>query len=190
MRAKMLAVDGAFVFEPEAFPDERGVFVSPLQHPALQDAVGRAYFPVAQASYSSSRRGVVRGVHYTATPPGCAKYVYCPHGRALDIVVDTRRGSPTYGRWDSVLLDQEEYRAVYLPVGVGHAFVALTDRTVMSYLLSTAYVAANELAVSVLDPALALPIPGDLTPILSERDRRAPTLAEAEAAGVLPRYPT
>jgi len=127
-------------------------------------------------------------VHFTTTPPGTAKYVYCPRGRALDIVVDIRTGSPTFGRWDTVTLDQEHFRAMYLPVGVGHAFVALEDETVMSYLLTSSYVAEFEMSVSVLDPALGLPIPGDLEPIRSDRDRRAPTLAEAGESGILPEY--
>jgi epimerase EvaD len=190
MRAGELTVSGAFVFTPDVFPDHRGSFVSPMQQHALLDTVGLPAFPVAQASYSKSRRGVVRGVHYTRTPPGCAKYVHCPHGRALDIVVDTRTGSPTFGSWDAVILDSEEAHAVYLPVGVGHAFVALTDETIVSYLLSAAYDPTNEAAVSVLDPAVALPIPPDLDPILSTRDREAPTLAQAAAAGMLPDYAT
>ncbi|WP_026120727.1 dTDP-4-dehydrorhamnose 3,5-epimerase family protein [Nocardiopsis potens] len=188
MSARALEVEGAFEFTPKAFPDERGVFVAPFQEPAFTEAVGGPLFPVAQSNHSRSKRGVVRGVHFTATPPGTAKYVYCPRGRAIDIVVDIRTGSPTFGRWDSVLLDQDGFRAMYLPVGVGHAFIALEDDTVMSYLLSGSYVAENELAVSPLDPGLGLPIPEDVAPVLSARDRAAPTLAEAEARGLLPSY--
>jgi epimerase EvaD len=190
MRSRELAVSGAFVFTPDVFPDERGSFVSPLQQDALLGTVGLPSFPVAQASHSRSRRGVVRGVHFTLTPPGCAKYVHCPHGRALDIVVDLRTGSPTFGRWDAVVLDSEDARAVYLPIGVGHAFVALADDTIMSYLLSTAYDPRREAAISVFDPELALPIPADQERMLSTRDTAAPKLTEAAAAGLLPDYPT
>jgi epimerase EvaD len=190
MESRSLAVDGAFVFTPRVFPDDRGLFLSPYQESAFVAAVGRPLFPVAQTNHSRSRRGVVRGIHYTVTPPGSAKYVYCPRGRSLDIVVDIRVGSPTYGRWDSVLLDQDDFRAMYFPVGVGHAFVALTDDTVMSYLLSSEYVAENELALSPVDPELGLPIPTDVEPLMSERDTAAPTLAEAAAAGLLPEYAT
>ncbi|MFW5418965.1 dTDP-4-dehydrorhamnose 3,5-epimerase family protein [Nocardiopsis sp. CNT-189] len=188
MSARPLEVEGAFEFTPKAFPDERGVFVAPFQEPAFAEAVGGPLFPVAQSNHSRSKRGVVRGVHFTATPPGTAKYVHCPRGRAIDVVVDIRTGSPTFGRWDSVLLDQDGFRAMYLPVGVGHAFIALEDDTVMSYLLSGSYVAENELAVSPLDPELALPIPEGITPVLSARDRAAPTLAEAGSRGLLPSY--
>ena len=185
-----LAVSGAFVFTPEVFPDERGSFVSPLQQSAFLGTVGLAAFPVAQASHSRSRRGVLRGVHFTRTPPGCAKYVHCPHGRARDIVVDLRTGSPTFGHWDEVVLDPGRARAVYLPIGVGHAFVALTDDTIVSYLLSTAYDPKLEAAVSASDPALALPIPSGHDRMLSERDSHAPTLAEAADAGLLPDFAT
>jgi epimerase EvaD len=190
VRWSELAVSGAFVFTPEIFPDDRGLFVSPLQESALLNTVGATAFSAAQVSFSRSRRGVVRGVHYTRTPPGCAKYVHCPHGRALDIVVDLRTGSPTFGRCDTVLLDSDEARAVYLPIGVGHAFVALADDTVVSYLLSIAYDPRLEAAVSVTDPALALPIPDDVDPVLSTRDSAAPTLADAGLAGLLPDYAT
>ncbi|MEI5527684.1 dTDP-4-dehydrorhamnose 3,5-epimerase family protein [Streptomyces brasiliscabiei] len=188
MKARRLAVEGALEFTPRVFPDERGLFISPFQAESFTDAHGGPLFRVSQTNHSLSRRGVVRGVHYTATPPGTAKYVYCARGRALDIVVDIRVGSPTFGRWDSVLMDQRDHRAAYFPVGVGHAFVALEDETVMSYMLSDAYVAENELSLSVLDPALGLPVPTDTEPILSERDRAAITLAQAREQGLLPDY--
>ncbi|MGH3982283.1 MAG: dTDP-4-dehydrorhamnose 3,5-epimerase family protein [Pseudonocardiaceae bacterium] len=188
MEARELAVEGAFEFVPEVFPDDRGLFVSPFQHPIFEAAVGHPLFPVKQTNHSRSRCGVIRGIHYTVTPPGTAKYVYCARGRSLDIVVDVRAGSPTYGFWDAVLLDQKHFRTMYFPVGVGHAFLALEDDTVMVYMLSGSYVPEHELAVSALDPALGLPIPTGFVPILSERDSAAPTMEAARAAGALPDY--
>ncbi|MFF2651580.1 dTDP-4-dehydrorhamnose 3,5-epimerase family protein [Streptomyces sp. NPDC058045] len=188
MEARKLAVDGALEFTPKVFPDDRGLFVSPFQGAAFTAAHGKPLFPVRQTNHSNSRKGVVRGVHFTATPPGTAKYVYCARGSALDIVVDLRVGSPTYGATDAVLLDQLDFRSMYFPVGVGHAFVALEEDTVVSYMLSEPYVAENELALSALDPALDLPLPEGIEPIMSERDGVAMTLAEAETAGILPEY--
>ncbi|MEU5656610.1 dTDP-4-dehydrorhamnose 3,5-epimerase family protein [Streptomyces sp. NPDC047737] len=188
MQSRQLAVDGAFEFRPKVFTDERGLFVSPFQETAARQALGHPLFPVAQTNHSLSRRGTIRGAHYTLTPPGIAKYVYCARGRALDIVIDVRLGSPTYGRSETVLLDQEDFRAVYFPVGVAHAFVALEDRTVMSYMLSGEYVPENELALSVFDPVLELSLPSDLEPVMSERDLAAPTLETAEKSGTLPEY--
>ncbi|MGW4831140.1 dTDP-4-dehydrorhamnose 3,5-epimerase family protein [Amycolatopsis japonica] len=190
MQARKLAVEGAIEFTPRVFPDDRGLFVSPFQEEAFAEAHGSPLFPVAQTNHSMSKRGVVRGIHYTVTPPGIAKYVYCARGRALDIVVDIRVGSPTFGKWDAVLMDQQDFRTMYFPVGVGHAFVALEDDTVMSYMLSAGYVAQNELALSALDPALGLPVGTEVEPTLSERDQAAITLAEAERQGLLPDYAT
>jgi epimerase EvaD len=190
MHARKLAVDGAYEFTPDIFPDARGLFVSPFQESPFIEAVGHPLFPVAQSNHSKSKRGVIRGIHYTVTPPGTAKYVYCARGRAIDIVVDIRVGSPTFGVWDSVLLDQESFRSMYFPVGVGHAFIALDDDTVMSYMLSSRYVAENELALTPFDPAIGITVPEGLDIVQSERDTAAPTLAQAEAAGLLPEYVT
>jgi 5-epimerase len=186
--ARELSIPGVFEFVPRVFPDDRGTLTSPYQETAFTAATGHALFPVRQTNHSTSRRGVVRGVHFTATPPGGAKYVHCSRGRAVDVVVDLRAGSPTFGRWDSVVLDGARPSGIYIPVGLGHAFVALEDDTTIQYLLSTEYVAENELAVMVTDPDLALPLPSGLEPVLSERDRVAPTLAEALNRGLLPDY--
>lgn len=188
MDVRTLAVDGALAFTPRVFSDDRGLFVSPFQGPAFAEATGLPAFPIAQSNHSRSRRGVVRGLHFTATPPGMAKYVYCARGAALDIVVDIRVGSPTFGAVDSVRMDQVDFNAMYFPIGVGHAFVALEDDTVMSYVLTGSYVPENELAISPLDPALDLPIPTDLDIVLSDRDRVAVTLAQAAEQGMLPDF--
>jgi epimerase EvaD len=182
-----LAVPGVVEFIPKIFPDARGRFVAPFQESTFVDATGHRLH-LAQSNHSISRRGVIRGVHVSDVPPGQAKYVHCSRGALLDVAIDVRVGSPTFGRWDSVLLDTETYRAVYLPEGIGHAFIALADDTVMAYLCSTGYDPAAEHTVSPLDPALRLPWPADLEVVLSDKDRAAPTLAEAAEAGILPRW--
>lgn len=187
VQSKALSIPGAWVFEPTRFEDDRGLFVSPYQEAAFVEATG-APLVVAQSNHSVSRRGVIRGVHYADVPPGQAKYVYCPRGALLDIVVDVRVGSPTFGAHEAVVLDAGSYRAVYLSEGLGHAFCALEDDTVASYLCSTPYAPAIERTVSPLDPALALPWPSDITPVLSDKDSGGPTLAEAAAQGLLPHY--
>lgn len=143
---------------------------------------------MAQTNHSRSARGVLRGVHFTTTPPGQAKYVHCARGRALDVVVDIRLGSPTFGAYEAVELDSEDLRSVYLAEGVGHAFLALEEDTVMSYLVSTEYVPGLEQAIDPFDPQLGLPWPRDVDFVLSARDTAAIGLAEAEARGMLPRY--
>ena len=186
MRARELAVHGAWEFVADMHGDDGGVFVPQLVADAFTRAVGADPFRVAQVSTSVSVRQVVRGVHYARTRPGCAKYVTCVRGRVLDIVVDLRLGSPTFGRWDAVELSPARGAAVYLPTGLGHAFVAVEDGSTVCYLLSRAYDPSDELAVSVHDAELGLPVPAGGT--LSERDRQAPTLAAAAAGGLLPSY--
>lgn len=187
MRYRNLAVHGAVQFTPTAFTDHRGLFVSPFQERAFVEAVGRP-FAVAQTNHSRSAAGVLRGIHFTRNPPGQEKYVYCPRGRVLDVVVDIRVGSPTFGRSEATELDPSSFRAVFVPDGVGHAFLALEPDTVVSYLVSTGYDPEAERAIHPLDPELALPWPAGLKPVLSGKDASALTLAEAGRRGMLPRY--
>lgn len=187
MHFRKLAVAGAFEFTPKSFSDRRGLFVSPFQERSFIEAIGRP-FTVAQTNHSRSAAGVIRGIHFTAYPPGQEKYVYCPQGRILDIMLDIRLGSPTFGRVAASDLDPSSCRAVFVPDGVGHAFMALEPDSVVSYMVSTAYVPAAEMSIHPLDPELALPWPSDITPILSEKDVHAPGLAKAKADGILPAY--
>lgn len=186
MQIRQLAIEGAFEITPDLHPDDRGVFTNPYVASAFTAAIGHP-FAVAQTNHSVSRRGVVRGVHY-ALAPGQAKYVYCPHGSALDVVVDIRVGSPTFGRYDVVGLDAGSARAVYLDETLGHLLIALEDVTVAHYLCSTAYDPAREFAINPLDPALGIELPAEGDAVLSERDRAAPTLAQARERGLLPAY--
>ncbi|EIF00299.1 dTDP-4-dehydrorhamnose 3,5-epimerase family protein [Saccharomonospora glauca] len=187
MDVRELAVRDAYEFIPSVFPDQRGFFVAPYQEPAFVDAVGHR-LTVAQTNNTVSRRGTIRGVHFKETPPGQGKYVYCARGSLLDVVVDLRVGSPTFGRWEAVRLDSRTLRSVYLAEGLGHAVMALEDDTVMTYLCSTGYEPEIEHGITPLDPELGLPWPSDVEPILSEKDAAAPTLAQAREAGLLPHY--
>lgn len=187
MQVQPLTVRDCFVFTPARYPDHRGSFAAPFQEAAFVQAIGHP-LRLAQTNHSVSRRGTLRGMHFADTPPGQAKYVYCPRGALLDVAVDIRVGSPTYGQWDAVLLDSREFKAVYLPEGIGHGFIALEEDTAMTYLCSTGYNPGGEHGFNPLDPALALPWPADFEFVLSEKDRDAPMLAELAAAGRLPRY--
>jgi len=138
VKAYELPIAGAWVFEPTVFPDQRGMFAAPFQGQVFREALGFD-LTIAQTNHSVSARGVIRGVHFADVPPGQAKYVYCPRGALLDVVVDVRVGSPTFGRYEAVELDGRSCRAVYLAEGLGHAFVAREDETVMAYLCSTPY---------------------------------------------------
>ena len=169
------------------FPDDRGHFVAPFQGAAFREATGHDLI-LGQSNHSVSRRGVVRGVHFADTPPGQAKYVYCARGALLDVVVDVRVGSPSFGEHEAVLLESVRGNAVYLSEGLGHAFVALDDDTAMAYLCSTGYRPGAERGIDPLDPALGLPWPSELDLVLSEKDRAAPSLAQAREQGLLPSF--
>jgi dTDP-4-dehydrorhamnose 3,5-epimerase len=187
VKATELAIAGAWVFVPAVFPDGRGAFAAPFQGAAFREALGFD-LALAQVNQSVSARGVVRGVHFADVPRGQAKYAYCSAGSLLDVIVDIRLGSPTFGLVEAVELDAAGSPAVYLAEGLGHAFVALEDGTAMTYLCSTPYSPAAEHGVNPLDPELALPWPTGLTPILSDRDAAAPSLAEARDSGLLPSW--
>lgn len=187
MQVDELKVPGAWSFTPRQFPDPRGVFLEWFKAAVLAEAVGHP-LTVKQANHSVSSRGTLRGVHFADVPPGQAKYVYCTRGAVLDVVVDIRVGSPTFGVSDAVLLDDVDRRGIYLSEGLGHAFLALTDDANVTYLCSEPYSPGHEHGIHPLDPELDLPWPDDVEPLLSDKDATAPTLAQAKESGLLPSY--
>ncbi len=187
MQVDELKVPGAWSFTPRQLPDPRGVFLEWFKAQVLEQALGHP-LTVKQANHSISSRGTLRGVHFADVPPGQAKYVYCTRGAVLDLVVDIRVGSPTFGVSDAVRLDEADRRGVYLSEGLGHAFLALTDDANVTYLCSEPYNPGHEHGIHPLDPALGLPWPDDVAPLLSDKDAAAPTLEQAQASGLLPSY--
>ena len=185
MRIDELAVAGSYLITPRVFGDDRGSFSEWFRQDALTARLGHE-LRLEQANWSTSRRGVIRGIHYADVPPGQAKYVTCVRGAVLDVVVDLRVGSAMFGRYDTAHLDAESRRAVYLAEGMGHGFCALTDDATVLYLCSTGYNPAAEHGVHPLDAELGLPWPADVEHVLSEKDAAAPTLAQALAGGALP----
>jgi dTDP-4-dehydrorhamnose 3,5-epimerase len=186
VKIRPLTIEGAFEITPEQHGDQRGLFLEWYRADRLADAVGHP-LQLAQANMSVSARGVVRGIHFADVPPGQAKYVTCARGAVLDVVVDVRAGSPTFGRWEGVRLDEDERRAVYLAEGIGHGFCALSDQATLAYLCSQGYAPGRERSVHPLDPDLGIGWPAG-SPVLSGRDAAAPGLAAAQAAGLLPDY--
>ena len=185
MEIRELAVPDGYVLDLVPHGDDRGRFTEWYRADVLASATGWA-LPLAQANHSVSARGVLRGVHFALVPPGQAKYVYCPAGRVLDVVVDVRVGSPTFGVSEAVLLDSAQPRAVFLAEGLGHAFVSLADASSVTYLVSTGYSPGREFGVHPMDPELDLPWPADLEFELSAKDTAAPSLAQAREQGLLP----
>jgi len=186
MKIRPLTIEGAFEVTPVQHSDPRGTFLEWYRFDTLASVVGHP-LELAQANLSVSARDVVRGIHFADVPPGQAKYVICVTGAVMDVVVDIRVGSPTFGQWESVRLDDEDRRSVYLAEGLGHGFCALSSRATVAYLCSSTYRPGHEHGVHPLDPELGIAWPA-ATPLLSEKDAAAPSLGDARAAGMLPLY--
>jgi dTDP-4-dehydrorhamnose 3,5-epimerase len=180
-------IDGAYIFTPHIYPDNRGTFYEWFRSGEFLEDLGY-HFGLAQANCSVSRRGVIRGIHFTDVPPGQAKYVVCANGSILDVIVDLRVGSPSYLKWEAVALDDAARRGVFLAEGLGHGFIALSTQATVMYLCSTGYAPGIEHGVHPLDPEIGIDWPRDVEFILSDKDAAAPTAAEARQAGLLPTY--
>lgn len=188
MEIRSLKVADAFEITPRQFADDRGVFLESYRGDRLADAIGHRP-EIVQTNVSVSSRGTVRGIHFADVPPSQAKYITALSGSLVDYIVDIRVGSPTFGEWDSVLLDTVDRRAVYLPEGMGHAFAALEDNTTAMYLVTAPYTPSREHGIHPLDPEVGLALPyGMTTPLLSAKDQLAPSLADAREQGLLPTY--
>ena len=185
MRARSLDVAGVWEFTPEIHHDDRGAFLEYFRQDLLASTVGHE-LRLAQANCSVSSRGVLRGIHFADVPPGQAKFVTCLSGAVFDVAVDLRVGSATFGSWDGVRLDDVDRRCLYLPEGVGHGFMALSEPAVVAYLCSTPYNPAGEHSVHALDPELAIEWPGGSRVQLSPRDADAPSFVSLRDAGLLP----
>src|SRR3954449_9971108 len=146
-----LGIEGAWVLEPKVFPDERGSFHEWFRGAEFRAATGQD-LTLAQANCSISKRGTLRGIHFADVPPSQAKYVTCVRGAVLDVIVDIRVGSPTFGQWEGVTLDDSDRRGIYVSEGLGHGFCALTDNAILSYMCSATFNPTGEHVVNPLDP--------------------------------------
>jgi dTDP-4-dehydrorhamnose 3,5-epimerase len=187
MQIRQLDIAGAWEITPQLHADARGLFFEWLTDRGFTSFAGHR-LDVRQANCSVSAAGVLRGLHFAQLPPSQAKYVTCLSGAVFDVVVDIRVGSPTFGKWDSVLLDDRDHRSVYLSEGLAHGFVALQDNSTVMYLCSAEYNPQREHTIAATDPALAIDWPTEHKLVLSDRDAAAPTLDEVRAAGQLPSW--
>jgi dTDP-4-dehydrorhamnose 3,5-epimerase len=189
VEVRELKVPGAWEIAPTVHGDSRGHFFEWLTDKGFRSFAGHR-LDVRQANCSVSSAGVLRGLHFAQVPPSQAKYVTCVRGSVFDVVVDIRVGSPTFGQWDSVLLDDTDHRTIYLSEGLGHGFLALQDNSTVMYLCSAEYNPQREHTICATDPALAIdwPLVDGAPPNLSDRDAAAPSLEEVRAAGLLPTW--
>jgi dTDP-4-dehydrorhamnose 3,5-epimerase len=173
-------LDGPVLLTPTVHGDERGFFVETYR--ADEWAAHGVPTEFVQDNHSRSRRGIVRGIHFQSDP-GQGKLVRVARGQVYDVVVDLRRASPTFGEWEGHVLDDEQSRQLYVPVGFGHGFCVLTDVADFVYKCTSYYDAATEAGFRFDDPDVGIEWP-EIELLYSERDRSAPRLAEI--AGALP----
>ncbi len=172
---------GTFEIALAPHADERGHFMRWYD----ASAFGAAGLPIAwmQGNESASRRGVVRGLHFQRPPHAETKFVRAIRGTVFDVFVDLRRGSATYGEWDALELSEERRNGIVIPKGFAHGFCALSEQAVVSYLVDAAYAPQAEGGLAWDDPQLAIPWPLSGTPIVSEKDRHWPRLAQLDPIG-------
>lgn len=187
MQVRELKVAGAWEITPQLHSDSRGAFFEWLTDREFTGFAGHR-LDVRQANWSISAAGVLRGLHFAQLPPSQAKYVTCLSGSVFDVAVDIRLGSPTFGQWDSVLLDDRDHRSIYISEGLAHGFLALEDNSTVMYLCSAEYNPQGEHTIAATDPTLAVEWPSGHELLLSDRDAVAPSFEEVRAAGLLPTW--
>jgi dTDP-4-dehydrorhamnose 3,5-epimerase len=170
------AVDGCVIIDVEPQHDDRGLFARTFDAADFERRGLHTTFVQCSVSYNR-RAGTLRGLHFQALPHGEVKLIRCIRGRVFDVVLDARPDSPTFARWVSIQLDEENRRSVYVPAGCAHGFLTLTDRSELTYSISTPFLAKAARGVSWNDPDLAIPWPIDPV-IISARDRTWPLLRE------------
>jgi dTDP-4-dehydrorhamnose 3,5-epimerase len=171
-------LDGVVLIRPVVHPDERGFFQETYRRSALADLGIRDEF--VQDNHSRSAQGVVRGMHFQVGD-GLAKLVRCGRGAILDVVVDIRRGSPTFGEWEAFELTDANFHQIYCPVGFAHGFCVLSEQADVMYKQTAYYDGALERGISYDDPDVAIAWPEDIALKPSERDANAPLLKEIQA---------
>jgi dTDP-4-dehydrorhamnose 3,5-epimerase len=167
-------LEGVVLVAPDVHGDKRGFFVETFSREAWAGLGVDVEF--VQHNQSRSRQGTLRGIHFQ-THPGQAKLVRCARGRILDVAVDLRRGSPTYGQWEGHVLDDEGHRQLFVPVGFGHGFAVLSELADVAYQVSSYYDPETEAGIAWDDPDVGIDWQV-AEPLLSERDKQAPRLAE------------
>lgn len=186
MELTPLGIEGAWLAESPVWNDDRGFFREWFKAEDLKTATGRD-FGIEQANISLSSKGTLRGIHYSMTPRGQAKWTTCVSGSIRDVIVDIRPSSPTFGHWIAIELKSHSGRSVFISEGLGHGFLAMEDNTSVSYLISTPFSLTEEFEINPLDPAIGINWGMTISEIkISNKDKNAPTLEERRKDGTLP----
>jgi dTDP-4-dehydrorhamnose 3,5-epimerase len=166
---------GLVLLAPKVYGDARGFFMETFRADVAREHGIPTEF--VQDNHSRSRRGTLRGIHFQ-THPGQGKLVRVARGRVFDVVVDLRRGSPTFGEWEGVLLDDEAGAMLWIPVGFGHGFLVVSEVADFVYKCTNYYDPATEAGIRFDDPSVGVSWPSDVELLYSERDATAPLLSE------------
>ncbi len=184
MKFEKYEFDVTWLVKSEIHHDARGQFRETFRKDLFQDASG-LNFDVIQVNASISSKGVLRGIHYSVSALGQAKWVSCLKGEINDYIVDLRPKSSTFGQWKSITLSEANGLSLIIPTGIGHAFETKTEGSIVSYSLSSAYDPVSEMTISPLDPTINIKwLNAD--PLISDRDRLAPTLEKQIVLGNMP----
>lgn len=182
-----LGIDGAWLAESPVWSDDRGFFREWFKQEEILSKTGKN-FSAQQANISLSNKGVIRGIHYSLALEGQAKWVTCVTGSIIDVIVDIRPESKSFGKWIKVELSGDSGSSVFISGGLGHGFVALVDNTTVAYLVSTKYSPNDEFEINPLDKKLGINWGMDLGQLkVSNKDMNAPTLSQLLAEGKLAR---
>ena len=183
MQVSPTAIADVLLIEPKVFGDERGFFLESFNQKAFNAAVGRD-ITFVQDNHSRSRKGVLRGLHFQQAPHAQGKLVRVTSGRIFDVAVDVRAGSATYRQWVGVELDDVAHRQLWIPPGLAHGFLVMSESADVQYKTTDYYAPADELGIRWDDPALAIAWPDVGTPyLLSAKDKVAPLLDAALPGG-------
>ena len=186
MKATPLSINGSWKIDFQRFDDNRGYFYESFRDEDFKSQIGRN-FAIKQTNTSSSSKGSVRGIHYALVPPSQAKLVQCQRGSIKDYVIDIRVGSPTFGKFEEIELNENSASAVFIEEGLAHAFVALENQTVVTYYVTEKYNPDREKGINPFDKTLNVKWP-EMELVLSEKDKQAITLEEAKNQGLLPNF--
>ena len=179
LEARPLELPELIELTPRRFGDDRGFFSEVWNHARFAEAGIPTQFVQDNVSLSRSK-GVLRGLHFQTPPAAQAKLVRVSRGSIFDVGVDIRRSSPTFGRWAGVVLSAEKWNQLYVPEGFAHGFVTLEDDTEVTYKVSAAYCPEHDRSIRFDDPAIGIDWPLDGEPVLSDKDAKAPLLADVE----------
>jgi len=186
MKATPLSINGSWKIDFQRFDDNRGYFYESFKDEDFKSQIGRN-FVIKQTNTSSSSKGSVRGIHYALVPPSQAKLVQCQRGSIKDYIIDIRVGSPTFGKFEEIELNENSASAVFIEEGLAHAFVALENQTVVTYYVTEKYNPDREKGINPFDKTLNVKWP-EMELVLSDKDKQAITLEDAKNQGLLPSF--